>query len=77
MKNDPVHGFSTSNGKFVQIGLDKDGNPLYQSIEAATGTLTIFSENHQRARGSVGKSTGKPNARNEFVEIRPSSGSVN
>lgn len=77
MKNDPVHGFSTTSGNFVQTNTDKNGNHLYQSVEAATDPLANLSEAHAAARGHAGSGTRKSNVSAVFMEVRPGTGSKN
>ena len=79
MKNTPDPNFlkNFQDGKLVQVGTDSSGNPLYQNLEAASDSLTVFSENHARSRGSVGAGTGKSNVSAAFLELRAGAGEQN
>lgn len=52
---DYVLNFSTHNGEFVQVGTDANGQPLYQSVQAATDPLAILAD---EAAAKVSSSSG-------------------
>lgn len=50
MKNDPVPGFSLTDGTFVQVGTDSEGRPLFQSIEAVAFPTAALADEHSFGR---------------------------
>lgn len=56
--------------KLIEVGKDKDGQPLYQTVEALTFPLSVIADDHARNSGDSISNHRGSNVSAVFIEVR-------